>query len=130
MSFTKHIPQTRIHKEKVTLRNRQLARFISRRKGVSSEAVSQALKIIGEGIVEALAEGFDFQWFGIGTFETRVLKPRVRYNRVKRERYMSNESMIVHFRKSPGLTPTVRDMSIARLNQIVDTPAVKPLERR
>lgn len=130
MAFTKYIPTTRVSGEKILLRNNQLARFISKRNGVSAKAISQALILLGEGITDALAAGFDFQWKGMGTFETRELVPRIRYHRAKKEKYMSAPSVIVHFHKSPGLNNIVRDKASALLNDVVENPAVNPVGRK
>lgn len=130
MALTKYIPTTRLSGDKVVLRTNQLARIISRQTGVSAGALSAALKILGNGIVDALANGYDFQWQGIGTFETRELKPRTRYHRMKGERYMSQPSVVVHFKKAPSLNETVRRRASARLDKLDTNPTVKPVEKR
>lgn len=125
MALTKYVPTTRVNGEKIVLRNNQFARFLSRRTGLSQRALSRAVKLIGDGILQVLAEGYDFQWLGLGTFETRELKPRKRYHRMKGEVYVSRPSVIVHFHKSPSLNDSVRNLAIQRLDALLAEPTVK-----
>lgn len=130
MNTTQYKPVTRIHKEKVVLANGQFARWLSRRTGASHTALSTALQLIGNGIVDALAEGYQFQWLRLGTFETRELEPRMRYNRVKKAKYMSRPSTIVHFRKAQGLNDTVRARAAKAMQDQIMNPTAKPAERK
>jgi nucleoid DNA-binding protein len=129
MSLSKYVPTTRVSSEKLVLRNSQFARWLSKRTGASHTAVAKAIQIISKGIVEALANGYDVNLYGLGVFETRELKPRLRYHRLKKTTYMSEPSTIVHFRKSEYLTKRVRQLAAAQLEAMLDNSHVTPIKK-
>lgn len=129
MALTKYIPVSRFPKEKIVLRNNQFARWMSKRNGVSHAALSKAIQLITSGLLEALANGYNINLAGLGRFETREMPPRVRYHRLHGERYISQPSTVVHFRKSDILTKRVRELAAANLEDMVKTPAVKPITK-
>lgn len=125
MALAKTIYKSRVTKERITLTNLAFARWLSRRKGVSSAALSSALKLIGEGIKEGMAEGYAIRILGIGTFEMRELPARNRYHRKERKLYLSPPSVVAHFKKSEFLTANIRKISKDRLDEMATTPTVK-----
>jgi nucleoid DNA-binding protein len=127
MSLSKYTPTTRVLEEKVTLQNGQFSKLLAKKHGVSAAALAKALQLISAGLVEALAEGYDVSIKGIGVFQTRELKPRVRYHRLKKTRYLSNPSTIVHFRKSEQLTKRVRSLAAAQVEKLLEVPHVPPV---
>lgn len=127
MTFEKYTPKTRVPSEKIVLRNGQFSRWLSKRTGVSAAALAKALQLISAGMLEALADGYSVALNGVGVFETRELKTRLRYHRLNRTTYMSAPSTVVHFRKSENLTKKVRELAAATLDNIQTTPTVKPV---
>jgi nucleoid DNA-binding protein len=116
--------------EKIVLQSNQFARWLSKRTGVSNKAISSAINIIGKGILDALANGYSFQWRQIGTFEMREQKPRVRYHRKHKERYMAAPSVVVHFKKAPKLNETVRRKAAQVVDDMVKKPTAKVTGKR
>lgn len=111
----KYIPKGDLAPEQVLLKNKQFARFVSRRKGVSAKALSSAIRILTEGLVEALGEGYNVQLMGLGTFEVRQMRSRKRYHRITRQVYMAPPFLMMHFKKSKLLAKTVKDTARARV---------------
>jgi len=110
--------------EQITIHNNQFARFVSRRKGVSASALSTAIRLLSEGVVEAMAEGYNVQLFKLGTFEIRKMPPRMRYHRITKQTYMAEPFHMVHFKKSPTLIKQVRKISKERLAVMLDKPTL------
>lgn len=123
-------PVTRILPGKVTLSNIQFARWVSKRYGVSSVAMSRATRLLIEGMIDALAEGYSVQLKGLGKFEARELAPRMRFNRTQGVRYLSKPSVILHFKKSEKLNDTLRTRAKEKLDALSSNPTVVPSEKR
>lgn len=124
MALGKEIIISRLTPEKIVMENQQFARWLARRKGVSAKALSTAINLLSDGIVEAMAEGYAVRVWRLGTFECREVKPRRRYHRIKKEIYTSPATTIVHFKKSENINERVRNMSKARLDKMLSTPSV------
>lgn len=126
MPVDKYKPACDLAPEQITLKNKQFARFVSRRKGVSAAALSSAMRILTEGLVEALAEGYNIQWVGLGTFQVRQMKSRMRYHRITRQVYMAPPFTMLHFKKSKLLAKTVKDNARARIAALSQKPTLPP----
>lgn len=101
--------------EQITIRNKQFAKFVSRRKGVSARAMSSAVRLLTEGVLEAMGEGYNVQLIGLGTWEVRLMPARMRYHRITKVTYMAEPFYMAYFKKSPTLIKTVREISKARI---------------
>lgn len=113
--------------EQILLQNKQFARFVSRRKGVSAVALSSAIRLLSEGVVEAMAEGYDVQLRGLGTFQVRMMKSRMRWHRITRQTYMAPPFAMVHFKKSPKLCKQVKAIAKARIAALSSTTTIPPV---
>ena len=129
MPFSRYEPTTRIPSERTVLRNNQFARYVSKRTGVSSQALTKAIQLLSNGIIEALGDGFEVSLIGIGTFEVRELKPRKRFHRIEKRMYISEPSMIVHFKKSEQLTKRVRQAAEGNLESMATKTTINPSTR-
>jgi nucleoid DNA-binding protein len=127
MSYTEYNPTTRVSSEKLIIQNGQFAKLLAKKTGVSQGALSKAINLISTGLIEALAEGYAVNLKGLGVFETRELKPRVRYHRIDKVRYTSKPSTIVHFRKSETLNRRVRALAAAQVERLHDSPHIPPV---
>jgi nucleoid DNA-binding protein len=125
MALGKDIILSRLIPEKIVLENAGFTKFVARRTGVSAAALSTAHRLLTQGLVEALAEGYAVRWWGVGTFECREMPPRKRYHRLKKHVYMSPPTTLVHFKKTETLNQKVRDMAKARLEKALTNPLAK-----
>lgn len=116
--------------EQIVLESQNFARFVARRKGVSAKALSTAIRLLSEGLVEAMSEGYAVRLYRLGLFEVRELPPRNRYHRLKRENYISPATTVVRFKKSENLNKRVRSMSKERLDKMEAEPTIRPAVRQ
>lgn len=126
MALAAYTPKSRVPKDRVMLTNVGFSRWLSKRKGVSSAALTSAMTLLIQGTKEAMAEGYGVRWIGLGTFEMRELPARNRYHRKEKRCYLSPPSVVAHFKKSDLLTHNIRKMSEARLAEMRTTPRVAP----
>jgi nucleoid DNA-binding protein len=113
--------------EQIKMNSKQFARFVSRRKGVSSAALHSAIGLLIEGVIEALSEGYDVHLRGLGEFQVRLYGPRIRCLKFSREKYMAPPFTAVFFRRSKKLKETVKNKANARIRALCTTttlPAV------
>ncbi len=130
MSFTKYTPKTRVPDERVLMRNGQFAKYLSRKTGVSSAALSKALNIISSGLVDALADGYNVNINALGTFEFREMPPHRRYHHQEKRIYMAPGHTVVHFRKSENLSKRVRRKAEAKLEDTIRKPTTSPNDNK
>jgi nucleoid DNA-binding protein len=121
---SRYITPAGIAPEQIKMTAKQFARFVSRRKGVSSVALMSAITLITDGIIEALSEGFDVNFRGLGEFQVRLYGPRIRCLRFTREKYMAPPFTQVHFLRAKKLRETVKKVANQRIADLCQTPTL------
>ncbi len=106
-------PVARRTEKAVTLFPHQLAKFIAvQHEGkVKTKVIVAAMDLLRDGIIEALAQGFNVSWPGLLSAEVRVVKERERWDGLKKAYFSSPASVRVHIKTSPNLTQKVVDAS-------------------
>lgn len=117
--------KSRVIPEAVKLSHSQFIRFVSQRSGTSQAALLQAMKILKDGIKQALSEGHSVVWDGMCVFDVREIKERARYNPQKGKTEMQVAGCRVHIRSSNTLTRDVKRKTQERLENFAKNHPIK-----
>lgn len=112
-------PLTRLPKDQVVMTQGQFCKWLAKEKGVSSEALKEAMKLIGEGLLLATARGYRVIWRGLLSIELRETKERKRWHRIRKEMYIQPPFCRVHIKSAIDLNKRVRDIARAEVDQAV-----------
>lgn len=112
---------SRVIPNRVALTSKPLARFIAQRCGCSAAAAYEALRLIRDGIKQALVEGYTVHWEGAFVVEVRELEPRSRYCLTTKTRQHYASSSRVHVRVSEAFTRDVKDRAAERLKALTES---------
>ena len=124
MGDRKYKPVTSPPPERITLSGEEFAKWVAKRSNVSTAALKSATMLLINGIIDALAEGYDVKLFLLGTFELRRVAPQRRYHRLKKTMYVAPPRQRVHFNKSKTLNQRVVAKANARLEALASKASV------
>ena len=122
--------KSRVIPEPVRLGRLQFIRFVSQRSGTSQQALHQAMKILADGIKQALAEGYEVIWDGVCVFNVREVKERTRFNPQTHVKVMQAATCRVHIRASASLTRDMLRKSAERVAKFSKEHPVKDVVKK
>lgn len=119
MYFSPNKPATRLPSKQVTLSQGQFCRWLAKEKGVSAEALMEAMCLISAGMQLAIARGYRILWRGLLSIELRETKERRRWHRVKKVMYTQPPFCRVHIKTSTDLNTRIRTLAKSEIAKAV-----------
>ena len=112
-------PKTRMPKDQVVMSQAQFCKWLAKEKGISSEVLRAAMKVIGEGMLLATTRGYRVMWRGLMSIELRETKERQRYHRIRKEMYTQPPFCRVHIKAASDLNKRVRALAKEEVDKAV-----------